>query len=76
MLCQIEVELDDGSRVTIASDESWKTADSPIVYNTIYSGEIYDARLENPAGTSPALTIRNGRPPCWWNRPREFFPRK
>jgi alpha-L-rhamnosidase len=55
LLCQIEVELDDGRRVTIAGDESWKTADSPIVYNTIYSGEIYDARLEQPGWDRPGF---------------------
>lgn len=46
LLCQLEVEFTDGQRVTIVSDGKWKTAASPIVYNTIYSGEIYDARRE------------------------------
>jgi alpha-L-rhamnosidase len=55
LLCQIEVELTDGRRVIIASDQSWKTADSPIVYNTIYSGEIYDARLEQPGWNKPGF---------------------
>jgi alpha-L-rhamnosidase len=35
----------DGSRQIIASDESWKGADSPLLYSEIYHGEIYDARL-------------------------------
>ncbi len=48
LLCQLEVELADGRRVVVASDSQWKTADSPIVYNTIYSGETYDARRERP----------------------------
>lgn len=46
VLCQIEVEFADGRRTIIGSDGSWKSADSPIIYNTIYSGEIYDARRE------------------------------
>jgi alpha-L-rhamnosidase len=46
LLCQIEVEFTDGRRTTIVSDGTWRSADSPVVYNTIYSGEIYDARLE------------------------------
>jgi alpha-L-rhamnosidase len=46
LLCQIEVEFTDGRRTVIASDADWKSAESPIVYNTIYSGEIYDARRE------------------------------
>jgi alpha-L-rhamnosidase len=46
VICQIEIEFADGRRTIIGSDDSWKSADSPIVYNTIYSGEIYDARRE------------------------------
>ncbi|WP_313265183.1 family 78 glycoside hydrolase catalytic domain [Sphingobacterium sp.] len=36
----------DGSQETIVSDEQWKTAYGPTVYNNIYTGEHYDARLE------------------------------
>ena len=43
--------------MTIAGDQSWNIGRQPIVYNTIYSGEIYDARLEQPGGTGPASTI-------------------
>jgi alpha-L-rhamnosidase len=48
LLCQIEVESSNGRRRILASDGTWTCADSPIVYNTIYSGEIYDARREQP----------------------------
>jgi alpha-L-rhamnosidase len=46
--CQIEIQMADGREAVIASDGSWRTAQSPIVYDTIYSGETYDARLEQP----------------------------
>jgi len=46
LLCQIEVEMKDGSTRTIVSDESWEVRRSPIVSNDIYKGEIYDARME------------------------------
>lgn len=36
----------DGSRDIIVSDESWKTYDSPVTHNSIYTAEHYDARLE------------------------------
>lgn len=42
----VRVTYDDGSVETITSDKSWKTALSPIIYNSIYTGEHYDARLE------------------------------
>ncbi|HWR99161.1 MAG TPA: family 78 glycoside hydrolase catalytic domain, partial [Prolixibacteraceae bacterium] len=41
-----EIEYEDGSREQVISDESWKTAVSPIIYNGLHTGEIYDARME------------------------------
>jgi alpha-L-rhamnosidase len=38
----------DGTVETITSDKSWKSALSPVTYNSIYTGEQYDARLEQP----------------------------
>jgi len=46
LLAQLVVNYSDGTRDTIASDESWKTSESPILHSEIYSGEIYDARNE------------------------------
>jgi len=46
LLLQVEIEFNDGARAVIASDGSWKASDSPLVANTIYSGEVYDARRE------------------------------
>lgn len=52
-LAQINIEYADGGAVSLSSDGTWKTADGPILYNSIYGGEIYDARLEK-AGWSKA----------------------
>ena len=46
LLVQLEVEYTDGSRDSVISDESWKSAQSPILESEIYNGENYDARLE------------------------------
>ena len=48
LLLQIEIELADGSRVSVASDRRWRTASGPIVYNDYNHGETYDARRERP----------------------------
>jgi len=48
LLAQLEIEYADGSRQTVITDPSWKTAASPIVDSSIYGGEVYDARLEKP----------------------------
>lgn len=38
----------DGSEETIVSGKDWKTSLSPVVFNSIYTAEHYDARLEQP----------------------------
>ena len=43
---QIIISYTDGTSEIIKTDESWKFSDGPIVYNCVYDGEIYDARLE------------------------------
>ncbi|MDE1192091.1 MAG: alpha-L-rhamnosidase N-terminal domain-containing protein [Arachidicoccus sp.] len=42
----LRITYTDGTEETISSDRSWKTSLGPIVYNSIYTGEHYDARLE------------------------------
>ena len=48
LFCQLQLHFADGSVETIASDESWKTAQGPICYSDFLVGELYDARLERP----------------------------
>lgn len=44
----LRITYDDGSVETVSSGKDWKTALSPIVFNSIYTAEHYDARLEQP----------------------------
>lgn len=46
MICKIKIDYDDGTSSAIISDETWKTAPSPVTYSSIYGGEDYDAQLE------------------------------
>jgi hypothetical protein len=46
MILKLEVQYSDGSKEIVVSDESWKTAASPITFSSIYGGEDYDATLE------------------------------
>ena len=41
---ELRLEWADGREQVIVTDESWECAQSPILFNTIYDGEIYDAR--------------------------------
>lgn len=46
MICSVLVEYTDGTKQNIVSDESWKTAPSPIIFSSIFGGEDYDATKE------------------------------
>jgi len=50
---QLELRYADGSRSEVVTDDSWKAAPSPILRSEIYSGETYDARLEQPGWLQP-----------------------
>jgi alpha-L-rhamnosidase len=53
MILQLEIRYSDGSGQTIVSDGSWKaTADGPILANSLFDGEEYDARKEFPGWNS------------------------
>lgn len=49
------VEFEDGSKQTVVSDLTWKAAASPIVFDDIYDGERYDARLEQDGWDCPCF---------------------
>jgi alpha-L-rhamnosidase len=45
--CELQLEYENGSTQLVVSDTSWKfTTDGPIRFNSIRSGETYDARKE------------------------------
>ncbi|MBN1420833.1 MAG: family 78 glycoside hydrolase catalytic domain [Planctomycetes bacterium] len=58
-IAQADIELPDGERIVVATDETWKTHPSP---NTLlgvwdfmhYGGELHDVRLEMPDWCDPA----------------------
>lgn len=44
----LRITYDDGTTEIVKSGKDWKTALSPIIFNSIYTAEHYDARLEHP----------------------------
>jgi alpha-L-rhamnosidase len=56
LMGQLEIEYADGTRDTIATDETWKASSSAILKSDIYNGETYDARLEKSKTGAPAST--------------------
>jgi alpha-L-rhamnosidase len=53
LILQLLLRFADGSQQTILSDGKWKTASGPITFSSIYGGEDYDARLEQPDWDKP-----------------------
>ena len=50
----LRITYDDGSIETIATDRQWKTTLSPVIFNSIYTAEHYDAQKEIPGWNEPA----------------------
>ncbi|TDQ10268.1 alpha-L-rhamnosidase [Pedobacter metabolipauper] len=56
LLMQLEIEYTDGTKESIHTDESWKTAYGPIMASDIYDGETYDARQEKSGWNTAGYT--------------------
>ena len=52
-ILQLVVEFSDGTSQTVVTDETWKYSDGPIIRNSVYLGEVYDARKEQRGWDRP-----------------------
>ena len=55
LIAQLAVEFADGTSQTIVTDESWKVGNGPILRNSVYLGEVYDARKEQRGWDRPGF---------------------
>ena len=46
LIFQMEITFRDGTKKIVSSDKSWKVTTGPILHDAIFTGELYDARLE------------------------------
>lgn len=51
----LRVTYEDGTTETITTGPDWKTALSPVIFNSIYTAEHYDARREQPGWDKPGF---------------------
>ena len=58
---QLRVEYADGYTETLVTDTQWKASTGPVVFNSIYGGETYDARLEKPGWDTAAFNDSDWR---------------
>ena len=61
-IVQLEVEYADGKKVTLKSDETWKTHAGPITFSNTYGGEDYDARQDSAGWDKAGFDDRTWRP--------------
>jgi len=54
-LLQLNVDVEGGQRVSVATDTSWKATRGPILEDSVFDGEIYDARRETPGWDAPGF---------------------
>ena len=53
LILQMDIEFSNGEKLSIATDETWKTSSGPITANDYATGEHYDSRLEKPGWDTP-----------------------
>ncbi|HOW17620.1 MAG TPA: family 78 glycoside hydrolase catalytic domain [Phycisphaerae bacterium] len=61
-ILQLNIEYVDGTRQSVCSDGSWRVGDSPILKNSVYLGEVYDARREQQGWDAPGFDDARWRP--------------
>jgi alpha-L-rhamnosidase len=59
LLCQVEVELGNGKKVSLSSDQTWKVTNGPLQFDGIMNGEFYDARKEVPGWSNKGFNNAN-----------------
>jgi alpha-L-rhamnosidase len=55
LLAQLDVEYEDGTTESLATDGSWSCSTGPILYSDLLMGESYDASREMPGWTEPGF---------------------
>ena len=55
LIAQLDIQFKDGTKQIVVSDETWRVGEGPIIRNSVYLGEVYDARKEVNGWDSPAF---------------------
>jgi alpha-L-rhamnosidase len=67
----LRVTYDDGTVETVTTGKNWKTALGPVVFNSIYTGEHYDARKEWEGWDRVGFVDTAWREVVWRSAPAE-----
>ena len=69
-LLQLHVTYADGTEQVIVSDEHWRAARGPVLYNCVYDGEVYDANEEKQGWSEPGYDDSAWEPAAIMDKPR------
>ncbi len=61
-IMNIRITYTDGKEDIIATGPEWKTSSGPLVFNSIYTGEHYDANLEQTGWDTPGFKAASWQP--------------
>lgn len=62
VLCELRITYTDGTQAIVPTDTSWRTITGPYLFNNLYSGDVYDARLEMNGWNEPGFDAMNWNP--------------
>jgi len=62
VIAKLVIDYTDGSRQTLVTDEAWRATTGPVLFDNVYGGETYDARLELPGWNKPGFDEANWPP--------------
>jgi len=65
---QLEITTSTGKYLVVTGDGTWKAAAGPLLKNDLHTGEVYDARLEQPGWDSAGFDDRE------WSAPQTVDP--
>jgi alpha-L-rhamnosidase len=66
-IARLEIETQDGQRITLVTDDSWRVGDSDVTANDLYDGTRRDLRSAGAAGLRPVVVMPTD--------PERFIPR-
>ena len=62
VIMQLDIEYENGTHQMVATGPGWKQADGPILRNSVYLGEVYDARREQAGWDQAGFADGTWRP--------------
>ncbi|MGI8906740.1 MAG: family 78 glycoside hydrolase catalytic domain [Candidatus Sumerlaeaceae bacterium] len=70
VIVQLEIDMEDSSRVVIGSNKQWRVGEGPVVFDSIYEGETYDARSEVQGWSTAEFNDKPWKPATEVDAPR------